>query len=204
MSDFSFGQGTVDPSSGMVAFGDDKRLYVKFYTRSVRNNWQSQEQGRPVFEPRHFVQIMQPGERDMIDREVRDEDHYRFPTQWARYQAEQEQVPEGTPLAILYPAEPHIVDSMSALKIFTTEQLAGLSEQAISRLGMGGREHVARAKRFIEAAEKFGGAHQMQRDLDAANDRIATLEGQIQQLMASAPKRGRPPNPRPAADDEGD
>jgi hypothetical protein len=201
MNDFAFSAGTVDQASGMVAFGDDKRLFVQFYTRSVQNNYQSDQQGRPVFEARPFVKIVQPGERDVIDREVREEDKYRFRVQWERYEAQQEQTPTGTPLAVLYPSEPHIVDQMQALKIFTAEQLAGLTEQAISRLGMGGRAHVERAKKFIEAAEKFGGAHQMQRELDAANDRIAALEGQIAQLLAAAPKRGRPPK---NADDEGD
>lgn len=201
MSEFAFSAGSVDPASGMVAFGDDKRLFVQFYTRSVQNNYQSQQQGRPIFEPMPFVKIVQPGERDVIDREVREEDKFRFRAQWERYEAQKEQTPDGTPLAVLYPDEPHIVDQMQALKIFTAEQLAGLTEQAISRLGMGGRAHVERAKRFLEAAEKFGAAHQMQRELDAANDRIATLEAQIAQLMAAAPKRGRPPK---TTDDEGD
>lgn len=202
MSDFSFGTPTVDPS-GIVTFGGDDRLYVKFYTRSVQNKWQSDQAGRPIFEPRDFIQIIQPGERDMIDREVREEDQFRFPKQWAAYQAKLEQAPTGTLLSVLYPSEPHIVDSMAALKIITVEQLANLSEQGISRLGMGGREHVKRAKDFIEASEKFTGAHQMQRDLDAARDKIAQLEAAIATLQA-APKRGRPPNARPQADDEGD
>ncbi len=203
MSDFVFGAPSVDPSTLNVTFYGDDRLFVTFYTRSVQNNYKSEQEGRPVFEPRDFIKIIQPGERDENDREVREEDKFRFPRQWAAYQAKQEQVPEGAPLAVLYPNEPHIIDGMRALKIFTVEQLANLTEAAISRLGMGGREHVARAKRFIEAAEKFGKANQMQRELDAAKDEIAVLKSKVDQLTAARP-RGRPPNVRPNAEDEGD
>lgn len=204
MSDFGAAPTFVPPQGGMVTYGADERLWVRFFTHSVQNNWKSAEAGRPVFEAKDFIEIIQPGERDKLVREVREEDTLRFAGKWAAYQKGLEQAPEGSPLAILYPGEPHIVDSMRTLMIHTIEQLAGLTEAGISRLGMGGRAHVERAKKFLEAADKFGSAHQMQREIDAQRDEIATLKQQIAQLMAAPPEKRGPGRPRKVLEEETD
>ena len=143
----------------------------------------SEREGRPVYEKRDFIKIIQPGERDVIDREVNDFDKMRFQRQWAAYQAQQEQVPDGTPIAILYPHDPDICDTLRALKVHTIEQLGGMTEQGISRLGLGGRNYVERAKAFLQAASGMKGAHKLQRQVDEANDKIAALEATIRQLQ---------------------
>jgi len=202
MSEFGAAPTYVPPQGGMVAYGADDRLWVRFFTQSVQNSWKSQETGRPVFEPKDFIELIQPGERDKLVREVRDEDKYRFPRKWEAYQAGLAQAPDGTPLSILYPSEPHIVDMMRLLVIHTIEQLAGLTEQGIQRLGMGGREHVARAKRYLEAAEKFSGVNAMQSALDAARDEIATLKAQVEQLLAAPAEKRGPGRPRKTQEEE--
>lgn len=191
MSDFAFASGTPN-RDGTVSFGGDDRLWVRFFANSVQNNYQSEQQGRPIFEKRDFIEIIQPGERDRLVREANDGDKQRFPRHWEKYQAGNEQVPDGTPLAILYPHEPHICESMQAIKIHTIDQLAGLNEAGIQRLGMGGRDHVERAKRFLEAASNFEGAHKMQAEIDRQRDEIAVLTTKIEQLLAAkAETKGR-------------
>ena len=39
------------------------------------------------------------------------------------------------------------MENLRFLKIYTVEQLAGLQEAAIARIGMGGRDHVTRARK---------------------------------------------------------
>jgi predicted nucleic acid-binding Zn-ribbon protein len=59
---------------------------------------------------------------------------------------------------------------------------------------MGGRTYVQRAKDFLDAASNMKGAHELQRQLDAANDQIATLKAAIERLQAEVaanPKRRR-------------
>lgn len=207
MSDFaSLPTGAVH-SDGQVTFGSDSRLHVTFIRKSVRNGYQSEVQGRPIFEGRDFIRIVQPGERDVLEREVNDLDRHRFARQWQAYQNQQEQAPEGTPLAILFPNEPEIVDMLKAQRIHTVEQLAALSDSGLQNIGLGAREFQKRAVHFMEAAEKGRPAAELQRELTARDDRIAVLEQQIAQLLAAQeakPRRGRPPGSASAATDEGE
>jgi hypothetical protein len=118
----------------------------------------------------------------------------RFPRQWQAYANQQEQVPDGTPIAVMFPQDPQICDQMLGLKVHTVEQLAGLGEEGIKRLGMGGRAYVERAKAFLAAASNMKGAHEMQRQLEAQTDEIATLKAALDRLqteLAANPKRRR-------------
>jgi hypothetical protein len=168
------------PSGGVaqVSYSADNRKIVKFVRRSVHLAHQSEVEGRPIFEGRDFVRIQDPGDPLMIiDREVNRDDPYRWPRHWEMYQAGLEQEAVGTPVATLFPANPETVDMLRALKITTAEQLAGLSEQGIAKLGMGGRKHVQKAKDFLEAAAGMAAAHgALQMQIDAKDDKLRVGE----------------------------
>lgn len=187
MSDFRGAQ-AIDWQGdvGIVSYGGDDKLVVWFLRKSVPLGKASEEAGRPIFEGRDYVHIQHPGERDYNEREATDLDRQRFPRQWAAYQNNQEQLTDGTPLAVLFPAEPEIVDTMRPLRIHTVEQLAALTEQAISRLGMGGRTHVERAKRFLDESKAAKPFHKLKGELEAALQRIAELETTQAALAAQA------------------
>ena len=207
MSEFAFPAGRPH-SDGTVTFGSDERLWVEFHKKSILNRYESEIAGRPVFVARDFVKIMQPGERDCVDREVIDMDRMRFPKQWAAYQNKQEQTPPGTPLAILLPAEPEVVDTLRAQRVYTIEQLRDLTDTGMQNIGMGARELQNRARAFLEAADKHRGATELQRVNDDLSNQIGVLKEQIAQLMAAgdqedAPRRrGRPPGSRSTAPDQ--
>ena len=190
---FAFMGGTVH-SDGAVSLGSDARLYVEFFAHSEHQPFKSQEAGRPIFEKKDYIKIIQPGERDQMVREVTDLDKMRFPKQWQAYENQQAQIPDGTPLAVMFPQDPQICDQLRALKIHVVEHLAGLGEEGIKRLGMGGRDYVERAKNFLAAASNMKGAHEMQRKLEAQADEIATLKAALERLqaeLAANPKRRR-------------
>lgn len=180
---FAFMGGTVH-SDGAVSMGSDARLYVEFFAHSEHQPFKSAEAGRPIFEKKDYIKIIQPGERDQMVREVTDLDKMRFPRQWQAYENKQAQVPDGTPLEVLYPQDPQICDQFRALKIHVVEHLAGLGEEGIKRLGMGGREHVERAKNFLAAASNMKGAHEMQRKIEAQADEIAKLTAALDALRS--------------------
>lgn len=190
----------VPHADGMHRPGTDDRMIVLFSRRAVQNEWKSRETGKPVFESADFVRIQQPGERDYVERPVRDDDRVRWPRQWAAYESQQQQAPDGTPLDLMFPAEPHIPATLKQIQILTVEHLAGASEAAISRMGMGARSWVTRAKAYLETAERGAAFHQMERQLEDKDERIKTLEAQVAQILAARerdederPRRGRKP-----------
>jgi hypothetical protein len=197
MSDIAMLTGTIDPQSGMVIQPD--RRMVRFETVQVQNAVKSRESGRPVFEPRTVLFVRHPGERDETSILATEEHQYQFQRQWAAFEAGRKADPEGTPLSVLFPSEPHIVAHLRALHIFTVEMLADCGEEGLRRIGMGSREYQQRAQKFIDAADRAAPMHQVEAQLRQRDEEIAVLKEQVA-MLAAATKRGRG---RPAAS-EGD
>lgn len=181
MNDFPSMTQKFDPNGGQVQFGDDTKLYVEFSLRTEIDAAASKEQSRPVHKAVDYVRIQQPGERDAIIRPAHNGDVQRFPRQWAAYQAGKQDIPDGTLLATLWPANPEIVENLKFFKIFTVEQLANINDTQISNIGMGGRHFVEQAKKFLATAEKGKGFQAMQKQLDQLT---AAREADAQKITA--------------------
>jgi len=163
---------------GMVQFRQSSS-HVTFYSRAEHNPQRSEIEGRPVYDAVDFVKVFHPGERDVVDRAVTDIDKYRWPEQWARYKQRQEQAPDGTPLAYLFPQNPDIVAQLRHHRFHTVEQLAAATDVAIQAIGMGGRQWSEKARKFLDGANKAVGFHALQGELEQRDARIAQLEDVI-------------------------
>ncbi len=195
MSDFGQMEQKFDRNGGLVEFGDDQRLFVEFVSRSVQDEVQSRDAGRPVFVQVDYVRIRQPGERDEILRPAHRGDQRRFARRWQAYQEGRQELPNGTPLAILFPNNPEVVENLKYDKIFVVEQLAALNDTQIGNIGLGGRQFVDKAKAFLAAAsngkglqELFAEVDQLAASITAKDKRIEALE---MALEASNKKRGK-------------
>jgi len=195
MSDFGQMEQKFDRNGGLVEFGDDARLFVEFVSRSVQDEVQSRDAGRPVFVQVDYVRIRQPGERDEILRPAHRGDQQRFARRWQAYQEGRQELPAGTPLSILFPNNPEVVENLKYDKIFVVEQLAALNDTQIGNIGLGGRQFVDKAKAFLAAAsngkglqELFAEVDQLAAGLKAKDERIKALETALE---ASNKKRGK-------------
>lgn len=183
MSDFGQMAQKFDRNGGLVEFGDDQRLFVEFVSRSVQDEVQSRDAGRPVFVQVDYVRIRQPGERDEILRPAHRGDQQRFARRWQAYQEGRQELPAGTPLSILFPNNPEVVENLKYDKIFVVEQLAQLNDTQIGNIGLGGRQFVDKAKAFLAAAsdgkglqDLFAEVDQLSASMKAKDKRIEALE----------------------------
>lgn len=183
MSDFGQMEQKFDRNGGLVEFGDDQRLFVEFVSRSVQDEVQSRDAGRPVFVQVDYVRIRQPGERDEILRPAHRGDQQRFARRWQAYQEGRQELPAGTPLSILFPNNPEVVENLKYDKIFVVEQLAQLNDTQIGNIGLGGRQFVDKAKAFLAAAsdgkglqDLFAEVDQLSASMKAKDKRIEALE----------------------------
>ena len=183
---------------GMVTYGPtDDKLIVGFYKRAVLNQARSRSEGRPIHEGRDFVKIQHPGETlNVVDRPVQDNDKQRWPRQWHSYQQGVRQTPDGVPISLLFPAKPEIETMLRGYNIHTIEQLAGLSGEAISTVGMGAQEWVNAAQRYMERADKGVNHHQFEKALAEKDQRIVTLERQVAEVTALVRQQQPKPNPQ--------
>lgn len=180
------------PHSGLVQYGDDSRLVVFFYQRPVLNDAKSRELGKPFYEEMTYIKIEEPGERlNKVDRPVTDNDKYRFAVQWNRFLQKLEQKPEGVPIDLLFPNNPAIPENLRGYGIYTIEQLAGLSANAIDSVGMGCQDWVNLAKDYLKNATDGAVFHKMRlrleekdQEIKVLNQRFNTLQAQFNALIA--------------------
>lgn len=200
MNDFEFRPSTgMDHASiasqgfGMVQYGPtDDKLIVGFYKKSVLNQARSRAEGKPVHEGRDYVKIQHPGETlNVVDRPVLEGDQHRWPRQWQQYQIGVRQIPDGVPISLLFPARPEVETMLRGYNIHTVEQLAGLSGEAISTVGMGAQEWVNAAQRYMERANKGVNHHQFEEALAKKDQQIAALTRQVAEVTALVQQQHR-------------
>ena len=171
--------------TGTVRFGEDRNLLVMFYNRSVPIPNASVEAGRTIHRDEIFIKIQQPGEMlNIIDRPANDQDKHRFRTQWANFVHDRTQVPEGSPIDLLFPNHPAVADNLRGVGVFTIEQCAELSAHAIDTIGRGAQEYVNRAQKYLSMAEKGVSFHKLQKENEDLRQNQRILEGQIASLKA--------------------
>ncbi len=151
------------------------RALGQFYMKAELQGYESQQAGRPIYKSVPFVRIIQPGEKDTVERPVRNEDKVRFPQAWAQFEAQGQQRIEGTPLSTLFPHNPGVVKTLDSLAITTVEQLAALNDSQLQNIGLGAREWQQMAQNFMSSAEKGKGFQAMQSQLDTLTAQVAKL-----------------------------
>jgi hypothetical protein len=185
---------------GMAASGPtDDKLIVGFYRKSVLNQARSRAEGKPVHEGRDYVKIQHPGETlNVVDRPVLEADPHRWPRQWHSYQQGVRHTPDGVPINLLFPAKPEIETMLRGYNIHTVEQLAGLSGEGISAVGMGAQEWVNAAQRYMERANKGVNHHQFEKALADKDSQIAALSRQVAEVTALVRQQQttKPPSPQ--------
>lgn len=148
---------TVSP----VIYGDDRQLFAEFSDEEVYNKLKSDEQGRAVYDTIVYCNIIFPGDRTktfkekvkMADDEFGPSHPNRFPKQWAAYNAQHEQVPDGMPVEQFPPLTKKRVLELKGMHIHTVEQLAALTDQTGPNIGLDWRQMRDMAIATLKPAE---------------------------------------------------
>lgn len=198
--------GYIQPD-GNVRFNPDERMNVTIYNKAVHDPVESRNRGRPWSKNMVYIRLQQPGEKDYVDRPINDTDPMRFPRHWDAFQRGQQQMPNGTPVDVLFPQNPEIPANLHGLGVHTIEQLAGLTEHGAQTIGMGSTMWRNKAKEFLAAANGGAGMHKLQAQLDKANsvieaqaNQMALMKAQIDALAAQVNQKIAPSmvtQPRP-------
>jgi hypothetical protein len=170
----------------------DDLAIVEFYNNDkVLNGYQSEIEGRPIFETVVYVKIQFPGDtRAINDRPANDYDKVRWPRHWAHFQkGAAGGFSQGTPLENWPLLRPNQVEELKAIGFKTVDQIGGASDQQLSRIGMiAGMSAIAlrdAAIRFLAVAKDAGMLEQQM----AMNKRLEDALAAQQQQMADQQKR---------------
>lgn len=193
---------------GTVKYPGDESLVVLFYWKSIIDHEKSLQQGTPIYKNQEYVTIFRPGEQmNKIDRPVENQDKFRFDRQWQNFVNKKTQVPEGTPVDVLFPNLPAVADNLRSQGVYTIQQLAQLTAHAIDTIGMGAQEWVNRAVSYLDNAKSGKEVlklHNENRALKAEAERqagyVKELSAKVDMLMRAKldPSSLTGPNVNPA------
>lgn len=119
-----------------------------------------------------YVELSIIGDPNTVIRKVGPADTVRFPKEWEAYSAGNGELPvEGTPLTDIPGIDANVSLGLRLKGVRTAEELAGLDEGAAKALGMGMWTFCQNARNMLKL-----------REMEA-----------MQEMVAAAPRRGRPP-----------
>ena len=152
-------------------YGEDSKVWVKFYLHLSEDSSKSAEAGRPVFVEKEYVEIRSPGnETNIINRPVSDLDRNRFPRHYKMFKEGIADAVIGTPLSEMLWIKRTTAEELKHLKIITVEHLAAVTDDVCGRMA-GLYDLKAKAKAYLENSGKP--------DVESLLKRIADLEAKL-------------------------
>jgi hypothetical protein len=195
------------PAVGAPVTAPQYPEFPEFYDRQIVDVAASEKEGRVIHKTVPYIKVVFPGDKtkvmdtpvDFVGQPgIKPSHPNRWPKQWADYQAQREQVADGTSLLEWPPLPRAEAMDLKAMKIHTVEQLAGLPDNALTWLGA--RSLKDKAQLWLDQAKGGAGITKLQAENDALRSDLEMMKQQIKDLAAlktpDAEKRGpgRPKN----------
>lgn len=162
---------------------DDSSLIVEFFIGKKLLGAKSREEGREIYEDREFVKIQIKGQdKQVCIEEVRPHHKQKYPVAYQLFQMGKPLPVIGTPVEQLPGVGPSLAHHLKGLNLRTIEDVANVTdENTLTRIGMGARDLVTRAKAFIDKAAPQAVALQeenamLKQQLAQMNERLAAME----------------------------
>lgn len=178
-------------------FRAEDNTALRFYTRPEKNNFQSEQHGREIFDTVLCVQVITPGSTQQMPEFVCErvfcEEAGLPPRQTEYYRRYQKQVEafkantgeyavNGTPLSAWAQIDAGTVATLKAVGIQTVEQLAEVQDGHLLNLGIGGRTLRERAKQWITSREFGIPSAQSASEVVALREEVQRLQAENAQL----------------------
>jgi hypothetical protein len=175
----------------------DSRLQVRFYKRSVHQEQESIDAGRPIFKDFDFVQICVAGDSlTEIDTYALANHKTRFPIQWANYmnrQGANDEEVVGTPVSEWPLVSKSQAEELRAMKFHTIESIANASDQQLQRMGMAaGMSPYAfrdKAKAFLNLATNAAETDKREQEINALKEELAKKEQETARIKAETDQK---------------
>lgn len=204
---------------------DPRETLVTFFVQSEEMPGLSREAGRRIEKSFIWIRKIMNLGNAIMERRIRDKVEYdvetkkwkikslatqsdikQYPEHWNAFMRGVSYMDVGTPLEVLFKADPARINIYKAKYINTVEQLASCTESHIQDLGMGSRSDVVRAKEFLAKAEKVADSSYFNNQLEAKDREIEVLRRQLEDfgrkfdaymssqkdVVTEPPKKGRP------------
>lgn len=176
--------------------GSEQTVFPRFYLYMKPQYGNLGPDGAPVSKPVDMVEIHQAGEVDYVKEEVNELHKRRWPQHWAAYKDGKEQIATGTPLELLFPANPEVVSELKRFNIHTIQALILVPDSATAQGVRFLADWKKKAEIFLKGTEKGKGFHELERGLATANqenrelkEKLALQDERMAKLEAALTKK---------------
>ena len=161
----------------------ESSVFVEFYTDAVHMKADSEKEGRPIYKDMPHVRIIIPGDTGNIIETLAKEQHkQKYPEAWKRFQTAETTGHTGTQLEHWPQITRSQVKEAKYYEVHTVEQMAGLSDAHVAKLGMGFSDLRAKAKAFLSLAEDTAAATKQAAENERQQREIDDLKAQIKEM----------------------
>ncbi len=186
-----------------IALMQPRPPFVLFEERSIEDRNATIKEGHLVMRPVDYVIMRQAGSKDTVEKEalewLSDCDRMaaagQMPNEWAigfrkkfdQWKAGRDAPPDGFPLKEWASISKARAENYAQIGIFTVEDVAVMTEEAMGRAGMGARADKERARAFLDSRLTHGNAEQLaalRAEAADKDNRIKQLEETIANLSA--------------------
>lgn len=192
----------VDAGETFALGAPDRRLFVEFDLKACLDEAASEKEGRPIFHDKEYVRIIIPGDRlSNVHKEVTPLIREQYREQYQAWKTGGDQhATTGTPLSVwAWPGcTKSTVEELKFFKCYTVEQLAGLQDGALSRMGPGYLKLREGAKEWLAAAKSGAPLAKMQGENEALRARLTALEDMVKKQEAALAKSTKKVQPEAA------
>lgn len=161
----------------------ENNVFVEFYVDAVHMAAKSEQEGRPIYEDRPFVRILIPGDTgNIIETIAKDEHKQKYPQAWQRFQSAEKTGHSGTALEQWPQITRSQVKEAKYYEIHTVEQMSGLSDAHIAKLGMGFSDLRAKARAYLALAEDTAAATKQAAENERLQRELDDMKAQIKEM----------------------
>ena len=183
-----------DVNQQLAPSGETKHgMVVEFYLHSVKDEEQSLEQERPIWNEVPYVMIRVPGQnQQIVRRPVRTgqhpmHDNNRFHNEYVAFKQQKSQPLEGTPLSEWPVVDKSQILELAHFGIKSVEHLANLNDgNAQNHMGLSDLKN--KAKRWLESATSAAPMAKLESELKERDNKIETLEHVVGEMQKELKK----------------
>ena len=195
----------------MIEQREDRPAYVRFERVAKEDVVASKKAGRYIARDEDMAFITPPYSKDVFKIKVdqwfrnlaQDEQNGRIPHEWVErykesyelWQRGQEMPLSGTPIkgwGVISPAQQ---ETMIRMNILTVEDLAGINDEGIKRLGMGAVDLRNKAQAWISQLNDKGAATQeiaaLKKENDALRSDVRGLTAKLEELISQVNEQNK-------------
>lgn len=177
----------------VASFGSDKTIHATFSEEVIKNEYRSNQEGRPIFDMFVQIELQYPGNNtsnfkekfSMEDGDKGNEWTERFPRQWKAFKDKREQVPDGRPLETWAVLDKKRVMELKGSGYHTVEQIASMTDMNGPKMGLDWRKLRDQAMATLKPEDGAVAISKLTAENEDLKNRLDAMEKDLRSLAAA-------------------